>query len=79
MTFLSFFKLLKMAVGIDGEPGLLPGINETATFSPLESRPWRFAKYKFLNSDIYSIWNIGKSNKLEKKLDKILKSIKKDN
>lgn len=36
-----------------------------------------FAKYKFLKSDIYSIWNIGKSNKLEKKLDKILKSIKK--
>ena len=35
-----------------------------------------FAKYKFLKSDIYSIWNIGKSNKLEKKLDKILKSIK---
>ena len=30
-----------------------------------------FAKYKFLKSDIYSIWNIGKSNKLEKKLDKI--------
>ena len=50
MTFLSFFKPLKMAVGIDGEPGLLllPGINETATFSPLESRPWRFAKHKFL-------------------------------
>ena len=38
-----------------------------------------FAKYKFLKTDIYSIWNIGKSNKLEKKLDKILKSIKKDN
>ena len=38
-----------------------------------------FAKYKFLKSDIYIIWNIGKSNKLEKKLDKILKSIKKDN
>lgn len=36
-----------------------------------------FAKYKFLKTDIYSIWNIGKSNKLEKKLDKILKSIKK--
>ena len=36
-----------------------------------------FAKYKFLKSDIYIIWNIGKSNKLEKKLDKILKSIKK--
>lgn len=36
-----------------------------------------FTKYKFLKSDIYSIWNIGKSNKLEKKLDKILKSIKK--
>lgn len=35
-----------------------------------------FAKYKFLKSDIYIIWNIGKSNKLEKKLDKILKSIK---
>ena len=34
-----------------------------------------FAKYKFLKTDIYSIWNIGKSNKLEKKLDKILKSI----
>lgn len=34
-----------------------------------------FTKYKFLNSDIYSIWNIGKSNMLEKKLDKILKSI----
>ena len=36
-----------------------------------------FAKYKFFKTDIYSIWNIGKSNKLEKKLDKILKSIKK--
>lgn len=35
-----------------------------------------FAKYKFFKSDIYIIWNIGKSNKLEKKLDKILKSIK---
>ena len=35
-----------------------------------------FAKYKFLKSDIYIIWNIGKSNKLERKLDKILKSIK---
>ena len=35
-----------------------------------------FAKYKFLKSDIYIIWNIGKYNKLEKKLDKILKSIK---
>lgn len=35
-----------------------------------------FAKYKFLKSDIYIIWNIGKSNKLKKKLDKILKSIK---
>lgn len=48
MNFLSLFKLLKMVVRIDGEPGLLPGINEAATFSPLESRPWRFAKYKFL-------------------------------
>ena len=38
-----------------------------------------FAKYKFFKSDIYIIWNIGKSNKLDKKLDKILKSIKKDN
>lgn len=35
-----------------------------------------FAKYKFFKSDIYIIWNIGKSNKLERKLDKILKSIK---
>lgn len=38
-----------------------------------------FAKYKFFKSDIYIIWNIGKSNKLDKKLDKILKSIKIDN
>ena len=38
-----------------------------------------FAKYKFFKSDIYIIWNIGKSNKIDKKLDKILKSIKKDN
>lgn len=37
-----------------------------------------FTKYKFLKTDIYCIWNFGKSNKIKKKLDTILKSIKKD-
>ena len=36
MNFLSFFKPLRMAIGIGWEPGLLPlpGINEAATTSP---------------------------------------------
>ena len=31
MNFLSLFKPLRMVVGIDGESGLLPRINEAAT------------------------------------------------
>lgn len=36
-----------------------------------------FAKYKILNSDIYSIWNLGNAENLKKQLQKILNSISK--